>query len=471
MLSGALLVSACGATSTESITGPSADKCPVAVTAPSAALESGGAAAAITVTTQPECAWTAAAEAAWITDVAPAQGQGNGRVEFRVAQNPNGSTREGAVIVNGQRVVVRQNGAPCAVTAAVSASAFAATGGSGTASVTTPAGCGWSVSVSQPWITVSPASGAGTATVNFTVAPNASGPRSGTMTVGGITFTLNQAGVSSPAPGPSPAPAPPISPTCTLTLQPALASTSAAGGTGSVVITTAAGCAWTASSGVPWLTITTPTSGNGSGSFGYSVAANASTSARSGSVTVGGATFTVNQAGASGTACTITLNPTGRAVAASATTGSTVAVSAPSGCPWTSASNAQWLTITSGASGSGNGSVAFNVAANTGPGRTGTLTIGGQTFTVDQAGTCTYSINPSSREFDKDGGTGSVAVTAPNGCAWTASSGAGFIAITGGQSGSGNGTVTYTVASYNGNGNRNGTMTIAGQTFTVSQKK
>jgi hypothetical protein len=441
------------------------DKCPVAVTAPDASLDASGAAGAITITTQPECTWTAAAEAAWITDLAPTQGQGNGRVEFRVTQNPNGTTRESGIVVNGQRVSVRQGAAPCAVTATSSASEFPATGGSGSVSVTSPAGCGWTVTVGQPWITVSPVSGAGTATVNVTIAPNAGGPRSATVTVSGITFTLNQAGVSAPAP------APPLSPSCTFTLQPASASTSATGGTGVVSITTAAGCAWAASSGVPWLTITTAASGSGSGSFGYGVAANTSTTARSGSISVGGTTFTVNQAGTPGTTCTVTINPTSRTVAASVTTGNTVAVSTATGCPWTTTSHASWLTITSGASGTGNGSVVFNVAANAGPARTGTLTIGGQTFTVDQAGSCIYSIDPSSQTVDKGGGTGSVAVTAPNGCTWTATSGAGFITITAGQSGTGDGTVTYTVASYNGNGTRNGTMTIAGQTFTVSQKK
>jgi hypothetical protein len=49
------------------------------------------------------------------------------------------------------------------------------------------------------------------------------------------------------------------------------------------------------------------------------------------------------------------------------------------------------LTITSGASGSGNGTVAFSIAANTGPARTGTLTIAGSTFTVSQAGTTSVS--------------------------------------------------------------------------------
>ncbi len=54
-----------------------------------------------------------------------------------------------------------------------------------------------------------------------------------------------------------------------------------------------------------------------------------------------------------------------------------------------------WLTITSGASGTGNGSVGLSIAANTGVARTGTATIAGQTFTVNQAAfvaPCTYSI-------------------------------------------------------------------------------
>ena len=148
-----------------------------------------------------------------------------------------------------------------------------------------------------------------------------------------------------------------------------------------------------------------------------------------------------------------------------------MAVSTAAGCTWSATSTVPWLTITSGASGNGNGSVVFNVAANTGLNRTGSLAIGGQTFTVDQAGVCVYSINPSSRNFDEDGGTGSVAVTAPVGCGWTATSRDGWVDITAGHSGTGNGTVTYSVRSYNGNGTRTGTMSIAGQTFTVTQKK
>ena len=63
----------------------------------------------------------------------------------------------------------------------------------------------------------------------------------------------------------------------------------------------------------------------------------------------------------------------------------TVAVTAGDGCEWTASSNAAWITVTAGASGSGNGTVAFSVAPNPGAARTGTISIAGHTFTVNQA--------------------------------------------------------------------------------------
>jgi hypothetical protein len=62
-----------------------------------------------------------------------------------------------------------------------------------------------------------------------------------------------------------------------------------------------------------------------------------------------------------------------------------VSVTAQAGCTWTATSNTGWISITSGSSGSGNGTVGYSVQANFGTGaRTGTLTIAGQTFTVNQ---------------------------------------------------------------------------------------
>src|SRR4029450_5675101 len=72
----------------------------------------------------------------------------------------------------------------------------------------------------------------------------------------------------------------------------------------------------------------------------------------------------------------------------------------------------------------------------------GTMTIAGLTFTVNQAGAvaCTFAISPTRATFQVDGGTGSVSVTAPDGCAWTAASNATWITITSGASGNGDGT-------------------------------
>jgi hypothetical protein len=129
-----------------------------------------------------------------------------------------------------------------------------------------------------------------------------------------------------------------------------------------------------------------------------------------------------------------------------------------------------WVTILSGASSTGAGSVTYSVQPNTGNARTGTLTVAGQTVTISQT-KCTYAIAPTSQTFNAAGGTGGpVAVTTQSGCDWTAVSKASWITVTTGSSGSGSGTVTFSVAANTG-GDRTGTLTIAGLTFTVTEKK
>ncbi len=126
-------------------------------------------------------------------------------------------------------------------------------------------------------------------------------------------------------------------------------------------------------------------------------------------------TYTVigsNAAGAGNTAsatvsvttCTYSLSPTSQSVPLTITSG-TLSVTSPSSCAWTAISNVEWIAITSGSSGSGNGTVAYSVASNTnGSPRTGTLTIGGQTFTVAQEGmavpACTLTASASTINLD-----------------------------------------------------------------------
>lgn len=82
--------------------------------------------------------------------------------------------------------------------------------------------------------------------------------------------------------------------------------------------------------------------------------------------------------------CSYSISPTSQTIAATGGNANT-SVTAASGCAWTAASNAAWLTITSGTSGTGNGIVNYSAAANSGAARTGTLTIAGQTLTVSQS--------------------------------------------------------------------------------------
>jgi M6 family metalloprotease-like protein len=92
------------------------------------------------------------------------------------------------------------------------------------------------------------------------------------------------------------------------------------------------------------------------------------------------------------------------------------------------------------------------------------------TATLSTPTICTYSISPESQSFESSGGTGSISVSTQSSCTWTATSNASWITITSGSSGTGNGTVKYSVSSNTTTSQRVGTMTIYGQTFTVTQE-
>jgi glucose/arabinose dehydrogenase len=83
--------------------------------------------------------------------------------------------------------------------------------------------------------------------------------------------------------------------------------------------------------------------------------------------------------------CTFAIAPASANFARTGGTGS-VSVTAGAGCAWTAVSNVSWITITGGASGSGDGAVSYSVGPYGGPPkrRTGTATIAGQTFRVTQ---------------------------------------------------------------------------------------
>ncbi|MFI5091454.1 MAG: neprosin family prolyl endopeptidase, partial [Terriglobales bacterium] len=90
--------------------------------------------------------------------------------------------------------------------------------------------------------------------------------------------------------------------------------------------------------------------------------------------------------GGIGSSCTYSIQPTSANAIGSGGTGVVSVQASDASCTWSSAADAGWLHVTSGASGTGNGTVGYSVDANSGSARSGTLTIAGQTFTVNQAG-------------------------------------------------------------------------------------
>ncbi len=181
-----------------------------------------------------------------------------------------------------------------------------------------------------------------------------------------------------------------------------------------------------------------------------------------------------------GSTCVANISPSVNTFDASNHTG-TINVTSSSGCAWTALSNNSWITITAGSAGTGNGTVSYSVSANTtGSTRTGTITIGRQTITVTQNGstTCAYTLFPTSSLFTVSpnrtpfgdmSNVGTVAVTSSSGCPWIATSNASWITISGGSVGNGEGTVSYSASANTTGSTRTGTLTIGGQTFTITQ--
>jgi hypothetical protein len=88
--------------------------------------------------------------------------------------------------------------------------------------------------------------------------------------------------------------------------------------------------------------------------------------------------------------CAYTLSAGGQSFPAAGGSGS-VNISSTAGCPWSLTSGPTW--VTGATSGSGNGTLTFQVAVNTGAARSATLTIAGQSYTVEQQAASVAGLN------------------------------------------------------------------------------
>lgn len=411
---------------------------PASATAPST-----GGTASFQVTSS--CGWTAVSTATWLTASAA-----ESTVTWTAAANTTATQRSGTITVGTATFTVTQPAGTCAVTATTTSLNFAAAGGTGTITVETRDGCARTAESTVAWMRItSGASGTGAGTVGFTVDVNTTRQsRIGSIRVQDQIVTIRQEGS-----------------TCVYLLNPRTANIPAAGGTGTFSIGTSSGCTWTATSSVPWVVIDSGTSGTANGTVTFSVGANYDASPRSAFVAVGDQTFVVSQPGA---ACFVEVSRQDFSLTASGGLG-TVSVGTLASCTWTATTTDSWITITRGASGTGAGDVDFTVAPNgTVLIRNGTIAVGDKVIRIAQAAAnCAVSIGSRAASVAQAGGSGTVAITAN--CAWRAVPSAEWIQITSPATGSADTTLAYSVTANNTPDERRGTITVNGQTLTITQ--
>jgi hypothetical protein len=179
---------------------------------------------------------------------------------------------------------------------------------------------------------------------------------------------------------------------CSFSINPASLQVTAAGGGGGVIIQNTQGtsCQWDAVSSVPWINVISGASGVGNGSTSIAVQPNGG-AARSGTVTIAGKTFSVQQDGATSSTCVFVVTPASFAVAAEgAFVTITVVNIQGANCPWTATPSASWLAFLQGGTviqGNGSGSFQVIVNRNTGSPRSASIDVSGHTVTINQAAT------------------------------------------------------------------------------------
>ena len=242
----------------------------------------------VAVTAPNGCSWSASSTLNWLLLPATASGSGNGYTTVTVAANTTTSSRTGSVSIAGQTLWVTQAGAvPTVPVLNPPSASFPGAGGAGSTTLTLPQpSATWTVSSSVKWITItSPTTSKGNGTVTFLVAANtSSASRTGYLTIAGIQFNVTQSGAA-----------------CTYGVSLGTMTAAQGGVNGTAIVSTQAGCGWSAASNVSWITVTSGSQGTGPGTTGFFIANNPNSSPRTGTLTVAGWTIQVNE-GAKGSA-------------------------------------------------------------------------------------------------------------------------------------------------------------------------
>ncbi len=170
------------------------------------------------------------------------------------------------------------------------------------------------------------------------------------------------------------------------------------------------------------------------------------------------------------TVCSASVDPLSSSFVSAGGMGSAT-VTTGAGCTWVAETSSQWIKVTSGATGLGNGSVGFSVDPNPGPARSDTIRIAGQAVTVTQASGCVFSFSQPGAHFGEIGGPGSFSVTTYATCSWTPSTADAWVTLSSAQVQTGNGSVSYSVAMNPGSSDRTGTVSVGGTPFSITQDR
>jgi hypothetical protein len=270
---------------------------------------------------------------------------------------------------------------------------------------------------------------------------------------------------------------------CSYELSPQSAESSMDGGAGTFTVTAPADCTWTATSDSSWLTITGAAQGSGTNTVSYNVARSMEIPDRTGTIAVSDRRFTVRQSG-DVALCQYSVAPVTLSTCMPAGTLPSI-IATQASCPWTVTPNVEWLSVPSGTSGTGSGTISIRFTENYDAPREGIVMVrwptstAGQNIRVAQAG-CRYAVSRTAFSFTATGGTGTFDViqqsdptecggATQDRCVWTARSDVPWITITSSMPRSGDNPVAFSVAPNDAASPRTGTIVVRDKSVAVTQ--
>jgi hypothetical protein len=361
--------------------------CSYTISPAASAFPPDGGSGSVAMTTGGTCAWSVTASASWMTLTSGSTGTGPATVAYSVAPNSTTELRSGSLSLGGQTHTVTQQGRSvtvCTYDLSPTGAEFGKDAATGTFSVAASGECAWTATSSAAWLVVAAGQqGTGSGTVSYAVSRNTEViGRNATITLADKSFTVRQSGDTG---------------VCQYTVAPVQFNPCMPAGSVMASVTTQAGCSWTVTSNVSWLTIPSASSSTGSGTITMVFSDNydapreaiamvrwpTQTAGQNIRVTQGGClyavsrnTFTFGASAGSGTFDVIQQSQP-----------NTCGGATQDRCVWTAASDVPWITVTTGMPRAGDNPVTFTVTVNdSAVARVGRIIVRDKIVEITQAG-------------------------------------------------------------------------------------